>query len=304
MSAKRVEPKKTSLSKNYRAVCLELKPEPIKVRSFFDAILAARPESPGKTYDYKGAKQEGPFTKPGGTKELKNELREVREELKEKMEEIKQIKDVMDKDFDKLQEFVEIMKEMQKDMDEKMDVLINIQKNSKFPLRRGLKMQQELRLIGKTDTEPQLRLRKMDGAGGAPLSLHKKMVARQQPKDPMDPLHQCDSCFEKCLLCTPQNNYDRGRVKGKWITPAHPQVTGAAAPGPDSRSHQRNSWAGRAGPRRRPDCIILSHHCPGPWHDPNSQPPFSLVTGCRQLQKEEKDGPGRTLKNRDKVSPS
>ncbi|XP_070624606.1 testis-expressed protein 35 isoform X1 [Bos indicus] len=195
MSAKRVEPKKTSLSKNYRAVCLELKPEPIK------------------TYDYKGAKQEGPFTKPGGTKELKNELREVREELKEKMEEIKQIKDVMDKDFDKLQEFVEIMKEMQKDMDEKMDVLINIQKNSKFPLRRGLKMQQELRLIGKTDTEPQLRLRKMDGAGGAPLSLHKKMVARQQPKDPMDPLHQCDSCFEKCLLCTPQNNYDRGKRK-------------------------------------------------------------------------------------------
>ncbi|MXQ87647.1 hypothetical protein E5288_WYG017794 [Bos mutus] len=114
MSAKRVEPKKTSLSKNYKAVCLELKPEPIK------------------TYDYKGAKQEGPFTKPGGTKELKNELREVREELKEKMEEIKQIKDVMDKDFDKLQEFVEIMKEMQKDMDEKMDVLINIQKNSKL----------------------------------------------------------------------------------------------------------------------------------------------------------------------------
>ncbi|CAK7296445.1 Testis-expressed protein 35 [Vulpes lagopus] len=51
----------------------------------------------------------------------------------------------MDKDFDKLQEFVEIMKEMQKDMDEKMDVLINIQ-NSKLPLRRGPKEQQELRL--------------------------------------------------------------------------------------------------------------------------------------------------------------
>ncbi|XP_017916134.1 PREDICTED: testis-expressed sequence 35 protein isoform X2 [Capra hircus] len=192
MSAKRAELKKTSLSKNYKAVCLELKPEPIK------------------TYDYKGAKQEGPFTKPGGTKQLKNELREVREELKEKMEEIKQIKDVMDKDFDKLQEFVEIMKEMQKDMDEKMDVLINIQKNSKVPFRRGLKMQQELRLIGKTDTDLQLQPRKMDGAGGAPLSLHKKMAALQQPKDPMDSLHQCDSCFEKCLLCTPQNNYDRG----------------------------------------------------------------------------------------------
>ncbi|KAI4563287.1 hypothetical protein MJT46_010896 [Ovis ammon polii x Ovis aries] len=74
MSAKRAELKKTSLSKNYKAVCLELKPEPIK-----------------------------------------NELREVREELKEKMEEIKQIKDVMDKDFDKLQEFVEIMKERTED---------------------------------------------------------------------------------------------------------------------------------------------------------------------------------------------
>ncbi|XP_043340828.1 testis-expressed protein 35 isoform X1 [Cervus elaphus] len=195
MSAKRAELKKTSLSKNYKAVCLELKPEPIK------------------TYDYKGAKQEGPFTKPGGTKELKDELREVREELKEKMEEIKQIKDVMDKDFDKLQEFVEIMKEMQKDMDEKMDVLINIQKNSKFPFRRGLKMQQELRLIGKTDADPQLQLRKMDGVGRAPLSLQKKMVALQQPKDPMDSLHQCDSCFEKRLLCTPQNNYDQGKRK-------------------------------------------------------------------------------------------
>ena len=79
-------------------------------------------------------------------------------------------------------------------------------------------------------------------------------------------------------------------MKGKWLTPAHPQVTGAAAPGPDSRSHQRNSWAGRAGPRRRPDCIILSHHCPGPWYDLHSQPPFSLVTGCRQLQKVGKGG--------------
>ncbi|XP_070330124.1 testis-expressed protein 35 isoform X2 [Odocoileus virginianus] len=206
MSAKRAELKKTSLSKNYKAVCLELKPEPIK------------------TYDYKGAKQEGPFTKPGGTKELKDELREVREELKEKMEEIKQIKDVMDKDFDKLQEFVEIMKEMQKDMDEKMDVLINIQKNSKFPFRRGLKMQQELRLIGKTDTDSQLRLRKMDGAGRAPLSLQKKM-ALQQPKDPVDSLHQCDSCFEekdgpgrslknRDKIRTKQTQREKGQRKG------------------------------------------------------------------------------------------
>nr|XP_023496381.1 testis-expressed protein 35 isoform X5 [Equus caballus]XP_023496382.1 testis-expressed protein 35 isoform X5 [Equus caballus] len=150
-----------------------------------------------QTYDYKGVKQEGPFTKPGGTQELKNELREVREELKEKMEEIKQIKDVMDKDFDKLQEFVEIMKELQKDMDEKMDVLINIQ-NSKLlpsPRRRGPKEQQELKLVGKTD--PQLQLKKMHGAAGAPLVLHKKSVALQKPKEgPLDCLHQCGTCCE------------------------------------------------------------------------------------------------------------
>ncbi|XP_032175160.1 testis-expressed protein 35 isoform X5 [Mustela lutreola] len=180
MSAKKAELKKTSLSKSYKAVCLELKPEPTK------------------TYDYKGVKQEGPFTKAGGTHELRNELREVREELKEKMDEIKQIKGVMDKDFDKLQEFVEIMKEMQKDMDEKMDVLINIQKNSKLPLRRGPKEQQELRLIGKTDPDPQLRLKKMDGADGTPLSLHKKMMALQKPKkDPLDALHQCGPCCQQ-----------------------------------------------------------------------------------------------------------
>uniref|UniRef100_A0A8D0JHN2 Testis expressed 35 n=1 Tax=Sus scrofa TaxID=9823 RepID=A0A8D0JHN2_PIG len=191
MSAKRAELKK-NLSKNYKAVCLELKPEPIK------------------TYDYKEVKQGGPFTKPGGTKDLKNELREVREELKEKMEEIKQIKDVMDKDFDKLQEFVQIMKEMQKDMDEKMDVLINIHKNSKRPLRRGLKEQQDLRLVGKTVTEPQLQLKKLDGADGIPLGLHKKMMALQTPnKNPMDSLHQCEPCCEKCLLCAPKNNYNR-----------------------------------------------------------------------------------------------
>ncbi|XP_059759693.1 testis-expressed protein 35 [Balaenoptera ricei] len=204
MSAKRAELKKTNLNKNYKAVCLELKPELIR------------------TYDYKGAKQEGPFTKPGGTKELKNELRKVREELKEKMEEIKQIKDVMDKDFEKLHEFVEIMKEMQKDMDEKLDVLINIQKNSKLgvPLRKGPKEQQELRLIGKMDRDPQIRLKKMDGADGAPLALHKKMMALQQPKkDPMESLHQCDTCCEKCLLCAPKNNYNQGQLPYQaWAT--------------------------------------------------------------------------------------
>uniref|UniRef100_A0A8C9ATX5 Testis expressed 35 n=1 Tax=Phocoena sinus TaxID=42100 RepID=A0A8C9ATX5_PHOSS len=158
-------------NKNYKAVCLELKPELIR------------------TYDYKGAKQEGPFTKPGGTKELKNELREVREELKEKMEEIKQPFMMM------ILALNSLLKEMQKDVDEKMDVLINIQKNSQLPLRRGPKEQQELRLIGKMDTDPQIRQKKMDGADGVPLALHKKMTALQQPKkDPMDSLHQCDTC--------------------------------------------------------------------------------------------------------------
>ncbi|KAL4828158.1 hypothetical protein H8958_009050 [Nasalis larvatus] len=194
MSAKRAELKKTHLSKNYKAVCLELKPEPTK------------------TFDYKAVKQEGRFTKTGVTQDLKNELREVREELKEKMEEIKQIKDLMDKDFDKLHEFVEIMKEMQKDMDEKMDILINTQKNYKLPLRRAPKEQQELRLMGKTHREPQLRPKKMDGASGAngaPCALHKKTMA-QKKQGSLDPLHECGPCCEKCLLCALKNNYNQG----------------------------------------------------------------------------------------------
>ncbi|XP_063566680.1 testis-expressed protein 35 isoform X13 [Gorilla gorilla gorilla] len=204
MSAKRAELEKTHLvkerhcwtSKNYKAVCLELKPEPTK------------------TFDYKAVKQEGRFTKAGVTQDLKNELREVREELKEKMEEIKQIKDLMDKDFDKLHEFVEIMKEMQKDMDEKMDILINTQKNYKLPLRRAPKEQQELRLMGKTHREPQLRPKKMDGAGGvngAPCALHKKTMAPQKAKQgSLDPLHHCGTCCEKCLLRALKNNYNQG----------------------------------------------------------------------------------------------
>ncbi|XP_032147200.1 testis-expressed protein 35 isoform X4 [Sapajus apella] len=201
MSAKRAELKKTNLvkeghcwtSKNYKAVCLELKPEPTKM------------------LDYKAVKQEGPFTKAGVTQDLKNELREVREELKEKMEEIKQIKDILNKDFDKLHEFVEIMKEMQKDMDEKMDILINTQKNTKL---RGPKEQQELRLMAKTHRDPQLRLQKVDGAGGAngaPFALHKKTVAPQKAKPgSLDPLHQCGTCCETCLLCVLKNNYNQG----------------------------------------------------------------------------------------------
>ncbi|XP_008570039.1 PREDICTED: testis-expressed sequence 35 protein [Galeopterus variegatus] len=200
MSAKRAELRKTNpvkekrcrTTKNYKTVCLELKPEPTK------------------TYDYKGAKPGEPFVKAGVTQELKNELREVREELKEKMEEIKQIKDIMDKDFDKLHEFVEIMKEMQKDMDEKMDVLINIQ-NNKLPRRRGSKEQLELRLMGKTDTDLQLRPKKMDGAAGVPLARHKKTLAPPKTKkDPLDSLHQCNTCCEKCLLCALKNNCNQG----------------------------------------------------------------------------------------------
>ncbi|KAM6166239.1 testis-expressed protein 35 [Erethizon dorsatum] len=211
--AKKAELKKTNLNKNYKAVCPELKPEPTKVRSVFVAMPAARPEIHGEvtwsqgpfsvpggqdlsqTYNYKEVKCKGPFTKTGMTQELKNELREVREELKEKMEEIKQIKDIMDKDFDKLHEFVEIMKEMQKDMDEKMDVLINIQKDNKLPLRRGSKEQQDLRLLGLADIDPQPRLKKIDGANRAPFPLQKKMMEPQKAKkDPLDSLHQCRSC--------------------------------------------------------------------------------------------------------------
>ncbi|XP_062049819.1 testis-expressed protein 35 [Lepus europaeus] len=192
MAAKRAELKKTSPSKNYKAVCLELKPEPTK------------------TYNYKGVKQEGPFAKTGVTRELKNELREVREELKEKMEEIKQIKDIMDKDFDKLHEFVEIMKEMQKDMDEKMDILINIQKSNKLPLRRGLKEQLDARLVGKSDADPQLRLKKPEGADGTSLALHKTTAPQKPKKDLLTSPHQCRSCCEGCLLCALKTNHNQG----------------------------------------------------------------------------------------------
>ncbi|KAF6293900.1 testis expressed 35 [Rhinolophus ferrumequinum] len=203
MSAKR----KTNLSKNYKAVCLELKPEPIK------------------TYDYKQVKAAEPFPKPGGTRALKNELREVREELKEKMEEIKQIKDVMDKDFDKLQEFVVLMKEMQKDMDEKMDVLINIHKSSKL---RGPREHQEPRLTGKAD--PQLRLKEMDGVDRALLTLHKKTVALQKPKtNSLSSLHQCETHCEKCLLCILKDSYNQGRnVPCQAWAPFSPLPSGAS----------------------------------------------------------------------------
>ncbi|XP_058395978.1 testis-expressed protein 35 isoform X2 [Diceros bicornis minor] len=138
------------------------------------------------------------------------------------MEEIKQIKDVMDKDFDKLQEFVEIMKEMQKDMDEKMDVLINIQ-NSK---QRGPKEQQELRLMGKTDPQP--RLKKMHEADGAPLALHKNVALQKPKQDPLDCLHQCGTCCEKCMLCALKSNYNQGKLPHQAWAPFSPLASGAA----------------------------------------------------------------------------
>lgn len=64
-------------SKNYKAVCLELKPEPIKVRSFFDAIPAARPETPGEV-----TWSQGSFADLGG-QDLSQVLADTRERERE-----------------------------------------------------------------------------------------------------------------------------------------------------------------------------------------------------------------------------
>lgn len=48
-------------SKNYKAVCLELKPEPTKVRSSFEAMPAARPEIHGEV-----TWSQGSFADPSG----------------------------------------------------------------------------------------------------------------------------------------------------------------------------------------------------------------------------------------------
>ncbi|KAM7336118.1 hypothetical protein ACRRTK_004611 [Alexandromys fortis] len=223
MSANREELKKTNPKKNYKEICLELTQV-----SCFEALPAVRPEIHGRVNDHKGLKQEGLFIKKGMTQELKNELREVREELKEKMEEIKQIKDIMDKDFDKLHEFVEIMKEMQKDMDEKMDVLMTIQKNNKFPLQKQPKEQQELGQIGKMDKDPQLRPKQMEEPDGVSLTSDKTM-SQKTKTNPPDPLHSCQSCCEKCLLCALKNNCHRGRRPSHhaWA-PFSPLSSGAA----------------------------------------------------------------------------
>ncbi|OBS59624.1 hypothetical protein A6R68_09251 [Neotoma lepida] len=166
--------------KNYKAVCLELKPDLTQI------------------YDYQKFKQEGPVIKKGMTRELK-------------------IKDIMDKDFDKLHEFVEIMKEMQKDMDEKMDVLINSQKNDKLPLQKQPKEQQELGEIGKMDKDPQLRLEKMEELDEVPLTSD-KMLESQKTKDyPLDSPNSCQSCYvrEMFVVC-PKDQLQSGQ---KTFTP-------------------------------------------------------------------------------------
>ncbi|XP_021054695.1 testis-expressed protein 35 isoform X2 [Mus pahari] len=206
MSAKKAELKKTNLKKNYKAVCMEPKLTQI--------------------YDFKGFKQEGLLIRKGMTQELKNELREVREELTEKMEEIKQIKDIMDKDFDKLHEFVEIMKEMQQDMDEKMDVLINHQKNNKLPFRNQAKEQQTFWQLGKTDKGSQAML--TEEPDGVPLACDKKVVPTKPTRNPLESFHPCQSCCEKCLLCALKTNCNQGRPSHHAWVPFSPLSSGAA----------------------------------------------------------------------------
>ncbi|KAK7825289.1 hypothetical protein U0070_009778, partial [Myodes glareolus] len=169
--------------KNYKEVCLELTQggTELRVGSLAPPTLLfpvpRRFRFNPQTDDHKGLKQEGLVIKKGMTQELK-------------------IKDIMDKDFDKLHEFVEIMKEMQKDMDEKMDVLMIIQKNNKLPLQKQPKEQQELGQIGKTDKDPQLRPKKMEEPDGAALTSDKMMTSQKTKDNPPDPLHSCQSCCE------------------------------------------------------------------------------------------------------------
>ncbi|XP_008767916.1 testis-expressed protein 35 isoform X3 [Rattus norvegicus] len=191
--------------KSYKAVCMELKPELTQI------------------YDVKGLKQEGLCIRKGMTQELKNGLREVREELTEKIEEIKQIKNLMDKDFDKLHEFVEIMKEMQQDMDEKMDVLINIQQNNKLPFQNQPKEQQKFRKRGKMGKNSQVII--MEESDEVSLASEKMVVLPKTTNNPMDPLHAC----EKCLLCALKTTCNQGRRPSHhaWA-PFSPLSSGAA----------------------------------------------------------------------------
>lgn len=199
--------RRVHVKKNYKAVCMEPKLTQI--------------------YDFKGFKQEGLLIRKGMTRELKNELREVREQLTEKMEEIKQIKDIMDKDFDKLYEFVEIMKEMQQDMDEKMDVLINNQKNNKLPFQNQAKEQQKFWQLGKMDKGSQAMI--TEEPDGAPLACDKNVVPPKPTRNPLESLHPCQSCCEKCLLCALKTNRNQGRRPSHhaWV-PFSPLSAGAA----------------------------------------------------------------------------
>lgn len=55
--------------------------------------------------------------------------------------------------------------------------------------------QEDLGPMGKTETDPRLRLKKMDGAGGAASSLPKNAVVSPKAKKELpDPLPQCRSC--------------------------------------------------------------------------------------------------------------
>ncbi|XP_063128776.1 testis-expressed protein 35 isoform X13 [Rattus norvegicus] len=146
--------RKTNLKKSYKAVCMELKPELTQI------------------YDVKGLKQEGLCIRKGMTQELK-------------------IKNLMDKDFDKLHEFVEIMKEMQQDMDEKMDVLINIQQNNKLPFQNQPKEQQKFRKRGKMGKNSQVII--MEESDEVSLASEKMVVLPKTTNNPMDPLHACVS---------------------------------------------------------------------------------------------------------------
>ncbi|XP_063128772.1 testis-expressed protein 35 isoform X6 [Rattus norvegicus] len=145
--------------KSYKAVCMELKPELTQI------------------YDVKGLKQEGLCIRKGMTQELK-------------------IKNLMDKDFDKLHEFVEIMKEMQQDMDEKMDVLINIQQNNKLPFQNQPKEQQKFRKRGKMGKNSQVII--MEESDEVSLASEKMVVLPKTTNNPMDPLHACET-FTPCL---------------------------------------------------------------------------------------------------------
>ncbi|XP_063128773.1 testis-expressed protein 35 isoform X7 [Rattus norvegicus] len=171
--------------KSYKAVCMELKPELTQI------------------YDVKGLKQEGLCIRKGMTQELK-------------------IKNLMDKDFDKLHEFVEIMKEMQQDMDEKMDVLINIQQNNKLPFQNQPKEQQKFRKRGKMGKNSQVII--MEESDEVSLASEKMVVLPKTTNNPMDPLHAC----EKCLLCALKTTCNQGRPSHHAWAPFSPLSSGAA----------------------------------------------------------------------------